>query len=74
MSNFLRQRQLRARLARKVASKAPTNTEATEGDNGYGCACVSADAQTCATLRLGEDAEDRCECLCHQWRQEDDQQ
>lgn len=48
-----------------------TNTYGT----GYGCACVSRDARTCSRLRYGyyyeedhsEDHGEYCECLCHEW-------
>ena len=52
----------------------------TEGPRGtYGCACVSDSARMCALLRYGRDIDsheqhddDCCECLCHQWRDDDD--
>ncbi len=51
----------------------------TEGPAGtYGCACASSSARLCTLLRYGRDIDDReqhdddCECLCHQWRDDDD--
>jgi hypothetical protein len=45
--------------------------------DSYGCACVSRDARTCVIVRCGyrEDMtgqDERCECLCHQWSDDDD--
>ena len=40
--------------------------------SGYGCAYVSDDAMTCAVLRYDEEADEPCECLCHEWRKDDD--
>lgn len=49
-----------------------------EGPRGtYGCACVADSARLCALLRYGRDIDsheqhdDDCECLCHQWRDDD---
>jgi len=46
----------------------------TEGPRGtYGCACVADSARLCTLLRYGRDIDsheqhdDDCECLCHQW-------
>lgn len=47
----------------------PKNTSGPRGT--YGCACVSRDASWCAKLRLGGDIDEQCECLCHQWRDDD---
>lgn len=33
---------------------------------------ASRDARMCATLRYGEDADERCECLCHEWDDDDE--
>lgn len=44
----------------------------------YGCACVSDDARNCVLIRYGWrghfgcDALERCECLCHTWREQDE--
>ena len=50
-----------------------------EGPRGtYGCACVADSARMCTLLRYGRDIDsheqhdDNCECLCHQWRDDDD--
>lgn len=43
----------------------------------YGCACKSADAHACILLRYGcdyGDPSERCECLCHQRDQDDDEE
>lgn len=51
----------------------------TSGPRGtYGCACVSRDARECVLMRegyRGDDAGyyDTCECLCHQWSDDDDE-
>lgn len=38
----------------------------------YGCACMSDDAVECAAIRYGMDHwGEACECLCHQWRDDD---
>ena len=44
----------------------------------YGCACVSDSARMCTLLRYGRDIDsheqhdDNCECLCHDWRDDDE--
>jgi hypothetical protein len=49
-----------------------------DGPRGtYGCACVSRDARECMLMREGYRGDeagyyDTCECLCHQWRDDDD--
>lgn len=49
-----------------------------EGPRGtYGCACVSDSARLCTLLRYGRDIDsheqhDDCECLCHQWSDDDE--
>ena len=50
-----------------------------EGPRGtYGCACVSDSARLCTLLRYDRDMDSReqhdddCECLCHQWSDDDD--
>lgn len=49
-----------------------------DGPRGtYGCACVSRDARECVLMREGYRGDeagyyDTCECLCHQWRDDDD--
>ena len=47
----------------------------TSGPPGtYGCACFSDDAVECAAIRYGMDHwGEACECLCHQWRDDDDE-
>lgn len=43
--------------------------------NTYGCACQRMDAHACILQRYGCDCGDpseRCECLCHQWSEDDD--
>lgn len=41
----------------------------------YGCACVCDNSFNCSLIRYGYRSNDgepeRCECLCHQWRNED---
>jgi hypothetical protein len=42
----------------------------------YGCACVSDNARNCLLFREGwksnaDSFDERCECLCHQWRTQD---
>jgi len=50
----------------------PTDAEGPRGT--YGCACVSRDAKDCQLLRYGFsfDRPLRCECMCHQWEDDDD--
>lgn len=50
-----------------------------DGPRGtYGCACVADSARLCTLLRYDRDIDSRdqhdddCECLCHQWRDDDD--
>lgn len=39
----------------------------------YGCACVAPSAHACAEIRYGyREIPEPCECMCHQWRDEDD--
>ncbi len=41
----------------------------------YGCACVSRDMRECIRVRyrgLFDNLHDHCECLCHHWRDDDD--
>jgi hypothetical protein len=47
----------------------------TEGPAGtYGCACVSRNAFACSELRYGyRDQQERCDCLCHNWEDDDDE-
>lgn len=47
----------------------------TSGPRGtYGCACVADSAHACAEIRYGyRDLPEPCECLCHQWRDDDDE-
>lgn len=54
----------------------PTNADGPRGT--YGCACVSDGVRMCTLLRYpGRDVfevgDDNCECMCHQWREEDDE-
>ena len=46
----------------------------TEGPRGtYGCACLHSDALQCAAIRYGMDHYgEPCECLCHQWDDENE--
>jgi hypothetical protein len=41
----------------------------------YGCACPCRDAKDCTLLRYGFTFERplACECMCHQWRDDDDE-
>jgi hypothetical protein len=52
----------------------PNEQRDTEGPRGtYGCACPSDDALECAAIRYGFDfMHEYCDCICHQWRDEDD--
>ncbi len=38
----------------------------------YGCACTSRDAMFCFDDRYGHHTGECCECMCHQWRDEDE--
>lgn len=74
-------------LERPVVRPVEDETDA-EGPRGtYGCACVSRDARECMARRypeltLGPQPDDmdeysymhaeRCNCLCHDWSDEDD--
>ena len=51
-----------------------------EEGEGFGCACPSHDKFDCIRLRLNPlhqpsdiDWDDGCECLCHDWKDADDQ-
>ena len=46
----------------------------TEGPRGtYGCACLDSDSVQCAAIRYGMDHwGEACQCLCHQWGDDDD--
>lgn len=47
-----------------------TNTSGPRGT--YGCACLDHDAVQCAAIRYGMDyLGEACECMCHQWRDDD---
>ena len=52
----------------------PTNTYGPPGTNG--CACVHYNARICYEIRYDMSPlcwpEERCECLCHQWDEEND--
>ena len=45
----------------------------------YGCACVADSPRLCTLLRYDRDIasreqhDDDCECLCHQWSDDDDE-
>lgn len=47
-----------------------------DGPRGtYGCACVSRDSRECIRVRyrgLFDNLHDHCECLCHHWSDDDD--
>lgn len=45
----------------------------TSGPRGtYGCACMDRDSVQCAAIRYGMDHYgEACECLCHQWSDDD---
>ena len=74
-------------LERPVVRPVEDETDA-EGPRGtYGCACVSRDARECMERRhpeltLGPQPDDmdeysymhaeRCQCLCHDWSDDDD--
>ncbi len=47
----------------------------TSGPQGtYGCACLDRDSVQCAAIRYGMDHYgEACECLCHQWSEDDDE-
>jgi hypothetical protein len=64
--------------ARESAPELPPLPEPardTEGPRGtYGCACVSDSAHACAEIRYGyREIPEPCECMCHQWRDDDDE-
>lgn len=66
-----------SRLDRGVGRPEPERDKA--GPRGtYGCACVADSARLCTLLRYGRDIDSReqhdddCECLCHQWRDDDE--
>lgn len=46
----------------------------TSGPRGtYGCACMDRDSVQCAAIRYGMDHYgEACECLCHQWDDDDE--
>lgn len=45
----------------------------TDGPRGtYGCACPSKDAAECAAIKYGS-REEPCECLCHEWSDDDEE-
>jgi hypothetical protein len=46
----------------------------TAGPRGtYGCACLDRDSVQCAAIRYGMDHwGEACQCLCHQWSDDDD--
>jgi hypothetical protein len=49
----------------------PTDTEGPAGT--YGCACVAHSARACAEIRYGyREIPEPCECMCHNWRDDDD--
>ena len=49
----------------------PVNEEGPRGT--YGCACLDRDSVQCAAIRYGMDHYgEACECLCHQWSDDDD--
>jgi len=65
------------RLQRPVGRPVDEASDA-EGPRGtYGCACVADSARLCTLLRYGRDIDSReqhdddCECLCHQWSDDD---
>ena len=51
-----------------------TDEQSTSGQRGtYGCACVDHDSVQCAAIRYGMDHwGEACECLCHQWDDDDE--
>lgn len=55
-------------------ANAGTNEEGPRGT--YGCACVSSSPFVCLRLRHegdgNQDLSERCECLCHEWRDDDE--
>lgn len=56
-----------------IGEDEPTNASGPAGT--HGCACVSADAVRCFEIRYGvlaRETNDRCECLCHQWEDDDE--
>ena len=53
-------------------------TQAEDNEAGprgsYGCACMDRDSVQCAAIRYGMDHfGEPCECLCHQWSDDDDE-
>lgn len=56
-----------------IGEDAPTNASGPAGTKG--CACVASDAVLCFEMRYGgfaREVNERCECLCHHWDEEDD--
>ena len=48
-----------------------TNTSGPRGT--YGCTCMDRDSVQCAAIRYGMDHYgEACECLCHQWEDDDE--
>ena len=65
-------------VERRVGRLEPERDQ--DGPRGtYGCACVSDSARLCALLRYDRDIDSReqhddyCECLCHEWSDDDDE-
>lgn len=52
----------------------PAPERDTDGPRGtYGCACLDHDSVQCAAIRYGMDHwGEPCQCLCHQWSDDDD--
>ena len=57
-----------------VGRPATAGTDA-EGPRGtYGSACLDRDSMQCAAIRYGMDHYgEACECVCHQWSDDDDE-
>lgn len=56
---------------RRLMATAPAPRDA-EGPAGTtGCACTHRDATCCAEDRYGRESGERCQCVCHQWPDED---
>jgi len=60
------------RLERPVGRPVPEASNESGPSGTYGCACTSREAMFCFDDRYGHHTGERCGCLCHEWRDEDD--
>jgi len=66
-------------MPKAVGSTDELGGSSNEGTNGsgprgtHGCACLDRDSVQCAAIRYGMDHYgEACECLCHQWDDDDE--